>query len=60
MALTAAREVELGMLEARIAGLMLLIRTRGRRSRHWDAAWADLRSARRRGDRVLDAAMDGA
>ena len=49
MALTATREVELGVLEARIAGLMLLIRARGRRSQHWDAAWADLRSARRRG-----------
>ncbi|MER5642146.1 hypothetical protein ABT095_35055 [Kitasatospora sp. NPDC002227] len=51
--LTVEQEAELDMLEARIVALMLLIRTQGRGSRHWDAAWTDLRQARLQWDHVL-------
>ncbi|MCC9312516.1 hypothetical protein LN042_36630 [Kitasatospora sp. RB6PN24] len=52
-ALTAEQEAELDVLEARIVALMLLLRTQGRSSRHWGAAWTDLRKARLRWDHVL-------
>ena len=60
MALTAEQEVDLDVLEARMAALMLLIRTKGAESRHSDAAWADLHKARLQWDHVLDVALDGA
>ncbi|MFC1405667.1 MULTISPECIES: hypothetical protein [Streptacidiphilus] len=60
MALTVEQKAALDVLEARETALMLLIRTQGRKSRHWHAAWADLRRARLLWDHVLDAAMDGA
>ncbi|MFJ9777798.1 hypothetical protein ACIRVF_42265 [Kitasatospora sp. NPDC101157] len=53
VALTAEQEAELDVLEARIAALMLLIRTQGRRSRHWAAALTDLRAARLQWEHVL-------
>lgn len=59
MALTAEQEVDLDVLEARMAALQLLLRTEGRDGCHWEAARADLHKARLQWEHVLDPAPGG-
>ncbi|MEY9849754.1 hypothetical protein ABH940_006866 [Streptacidiphilus sp. BW17] len=59
MALTAEQEVEIDVLEARMAALQLLMRTQGRAGRHRDAARADLHRARLQWEHVLEPPPDG-
>ncbi len=57
MGLTVQQEARLDVPGVRIAGLMLRIHTRGRGSRPWGPAWADLRRTRLHWDRVGDGVL---